>query len=96
MSEMLGRPDASDWQALKAENTKLRAALVEAARLLTLEQLQDLSEGAIRILADLGLLANQQQPRHIDDMIAELPTEQRTKIEERAAELISQQSGSEK
>lgn len=36
---------------------RLRAALVEAARLLSLEQLQQLSEESVHVLIDLGLLA---------------------------------------
>ena len=38
------------------EIERLRAALVEIARMLTLEQLQQTTEGTIVVLVDLGLL----------------------------------------
>ncbi len=115
MSEMFGRPDASDWQALKAENERLLAAMermmIGGNHVATYRTDRWPDYGATPDLAMMVLgpgreydmwccwnaimcardSLNQQQPRHIDDIIAELPTEQRTKIEERAAELISQQ-----
>lgn len=45
---------------LEAENRRLREAFVEAARLLTLEQVQGLSENSVRVLGDLGLLRDGQ------------------------------------
>jgi hypothetical protein len=39
-----------------AEIRRLRAALVETARLLTLDQLQQVSEKTARIFAEIGLL----------------------------------------
>lgn len=44
----------------EAEVVRLRAAYVEAARLLSLDQLSQLSKASVRVLADLGLLVNGQ------------------------------------
>jgi hypothetical protein len=45
-----------DIEALVMERHRLRQTVVEAARLLTLDQLQELSEPSAHVLADLGLL----------------------------------------
>ena len=53
------RMEKESWR-LKTEAAdeieRLRAALVEIARMLTLEQLQQTTEGTIVVLVDLGLL----------------------------------------
>lgn len=43
------------------EIVRLRAAFVEAARMLTLEQLQELSAESAKVLADMGLLGNERK-----------------------------------
>lgn len=49
---------------LTRERSKaVEAALVEAARLLTLEQFEQLSAESVHVLAGLGLLGDQQQPQ---------------------------------
>jgi hypothetical protein len=45
-----------DLEALVTERHRLRLAVAETARLLTLEQLQSVSESSARVFADLGLL----------------------------------------
>lgn len=42
----------------RAENRRLKIAFLESSRMLTLEQLQDLSVESVRVLADLRLVGD--------------------------------------
>lgn len=52
---------AAEIERLRQEVGRLRAAIVETSRLLTLEQLRDISEQSARVLVDLGLLHVEQE-----------------------------------